>query len=342
MNNRNQLKQAITNMNEDEAKTLLSLLLTYAEDSSEEDLTRTIQEVKKSLIQNKSQSSTQTIHIVFGGATAGSLRAAFRKSQYEKTEKVLEVPGVLAVGPIEALHTKEGIEKRFQWLKKHFRDDFNDIEEEKNGFIQAIEKILGIGPSQQVIIWTGENAAEQTGLRIVLHLLQDKINEVFELNTFGAFHDLHTYPALEEEPFPHMSGELTPTDLLQCYERYDLRPMKGAKRQILSNEGKNLLFNKSLLRSWEHGEILHSNIDRDDHFIVECAKKLHEERGSNDFINVVRLIGEVISHMEQYSGDGWIEYRIRELIPRGIFEYCGDLKAKRFYAVRVKDGHPSY
>lgn len=50
-----------------------------------------------------------------------------------------------------------------------------------------------------------------------------------------------------------------------------------------------------------------------------------------------RLIGEVIGHMEQYTGDEWIEYRLRHLIEQGIFEYRGELHAMRYYEVKLKE-----
>lgn len=41
--------------------------------------------------------------------------------------------------------------------------------------------------------------------------------------------------------------------------------------------------------------------------------------------------------MEQYRGDEWIEYRLRCLIKQGVFMHKGDLKAMRYYEVRLPD-----
>ncbi|MEJ9233417.1 DUF1835 domain-containing protein [Peribacillus butanolivorans] len=296
--------------------------------------------MKKSLIQvsrnEEKKEHPQTVHIVFGDSTAGSLKFAFRKTTYTKTEEIIVLPDILSVGPIESLQTKEGIENRFQWFKENYRDDFKNLEEYKQGMLKAIEKIRAIPPYQKVIIWTCENAAEQTGLRIVLYLLQNKVNDVFELNTFKAFHEFFTYPMLEEEQFPRSSGELTPEKLLQFYEQFELRPMNFAKRNALSDEGQNLMLIENHLRTWEHGELRDLNIERGDDFIIHCAKKLHKEQGTYDYMNSARLIGEVIGNMQQYTGDEWIEYRLRDLISKEIFEYRGDLSAMRLYEVKLK------
>jgi hypothetical protein len=141
---------------------------------------------------------------------------------------------------------------------------------------------------------------------------------------------------LEEEQFPRSSGELTPEKLLQFYEQFELRPMNFAKRNALSDEGQNLMLIENHLRTWEHGELRDSNIERGDDFIIHCAKKLHKEQGTYDYMKSARLIGEVIGHMQQYTGDEWIEYRLRDLISKEIFEYRGDLSAMRLYEVKLK------
>ncbi|MGG4153578.1 DUF1835 domain-containing protein [Peribacillus muralis] len=277
------------------------------------------------------------VHIVFGNSAGGCLKFAFRKTTYAKTEEIIVLPDILSVGPIDRLQTKEGIESRLQWFKESYRDDFNNLEVYKQGMLKAIEKIKEIPPHQKVIIWTCENAAEQTGLRIVLYLLQNEVNEVFELNTFKAFHECYTYPMLEAEQFPRSSGELIPDKLLQLYEQCELKPMKFAKRIALSEEGQKLLLNENHLRTWEYGELRHSNIERGDAFIIHCAKRLHKVLDTHDYMKAARLIGEVVGHMQQYTGDEWIEYRLRDLISGGIFDYRGVLRAMRRYEVKLKE-----
>src|SRR3954451_15245909 len=102
-------------------------------------MTRILQSMKKSLIQvsrnDEKIEHRQTVHIIFGDSPAGSLKAAFRNNPYAKTEEIIVLPHILSVGPIESVHTKMGIENRFQWFKEHYRDDFNDLEEYKQGML---------------------------------------------------------------------------------------------------------------------------------------------------------------------------------------------------------------
>ena len=341
MENINQLKQGISKLDEHEAKALLNLIFIRAEQFEEDEIIALLQSMKESLIQvsrnEEKIEHLQTVHIVFGDSPAGSLKAAFRNTPYEKTEEIIVFPDILSVGPIESLHTKIGIENRFQWFKENYRDDFNYLEEYKRRILKAIEKIKVILPYQQIIVWTCENSAEQTGLRLIHYLLQNKVNEVFELNTFKAFHEFYSYPMLEEEQFPRTTGELTSEQLLKFYEQFELKPMNIAKRKALRDEGQNLLLIKSHLRTWEHNELWHSDVERDDNIIIQCAKKLHKELETHDYMKAARLIGEVIGNMKHYTGDEWIEYRLRDLISKKIFTYRGDLSAMRLYEVKLKE-----
>lgn len=54
-------------------------------------------------------------------------------------------------------------------------------------------------------------------------------------------------------------------------------------------------------------------------------------------MNDKRLIGEVIGylHEEEYVGDQLIEYRIRQMIHRGMFVKKGDLTSMGSYQIKI-------
>ena len=347
MDKANQLKQAITKLSEPEAKSLLFQLFLQAETNEPTQFVTELREVKHSLITTKPTDHAQTVHIVFSDSTAGSLRVAFRNTTYQETEEVLVLSDMLSVGPVKGLHTKEGLQARFQWLKVRFQDAINESDAYMDGMTEAIDRIKAIPSYQDIVIWIGNNAHEQAGLRLVLALLKDKWNTIFILNTFTAFHEIHIYPALAEENYPKTSNELSSDELLLFYEQCDMRPLRQAKREVLCREGWHMLLEEGhsmlsnepyLIRTWEDKELWHNmNIDCDDDFIIACAKRMHEEEDeTSGFIKAARVVGEVCGNMEQYRGIEWIEYRLRCLIEQEIFDYEGDLKAMRLYQVKVR------
>jgi hypothetical protein len=73
-----------------------------------------------------------------------------------------------------------------------------------------------------------------------------------------------------------------------------------------------------------------------DDYIIKTAEKLHRKCKNEEFMKSARLIGEVIGHLKDYIDDSFLEYRVRQLILRSVFEIKGVPKAMRFYSVRLR------
>ncbi|PIC67258.1 hypothetical protein CSV71_05735 [Sporosarcina sp. P21c] len=277
----------------------------------------------------------QTVHIVFDRAFAGALRHAFRKEPLKSTEQIISLPDILSIGPVESLHTDEGIKNRFCWLQEHLR---GDIQEQENEFRCAVQDIKRIPPHLPIILWAGNNAAEQTGLRFATYLLSGRPNEISELNTTKAFESLYRTTKHSEEIHILRSSELSPEQLLELYAHYEPWKWNPARRIAIEQEGKSLMYDGSYLRTWQYDELWSSDEDRHDSFIMECARQLQSEY-PGEYYNVLRLIGQVYGELEQYTGDTWIEYRVKELIRHGELASKGDLGDWRKYEIGVIEDH---
>ncbi|WP_409370092.1 DUF1835 domain-containing protein [Lysinibacillus sp. 38-6] len=329
LENVNRLKRAINKLSEAEAKSMLFFAL--LNDKPSEELQRLI------LQETEEHMDARTIHIVFGHSPAGSLKAAFKDTEYGKTEEVIVLPHNLSIGPLKDIHKVSGVEARLAWFQQRYNVEDDGLEHYAAQLITAFEKIRNISPQQHIVIWTCQNAPEQTGLRLVLALLEGKGNTVRVIDTFKAFHEQHMQPPLED--YPRTSGEVNAENLLYFYEQGEMNHLTYETRKILSKEGSFLLSDDvHILRTWTDHKLVHSaNENRDDNFIIGCAQRMCEEDGKVEYKKSARLIGEVMGHMQQYTGDEWIEYRLRALIKQGVFSYRGDLKAMRFYEVKLAD-----
>lgn len=208
-------------MSEADAKSML--FLTLMNEQSKDDMVQFL------LQQNEEQdvSTIETVHIVFGHSPGGSLKAAFRNSNYVKTEEIIVMPGNFSVGPLKDLHLCEGIEARFQWLQERYFIEDDGLAIFEREVKEAVEKIKSIPPHQDIIIWTCQNAHEQIGLRLVLAMLEKKPNDIYVLDTFQLFHELHIFPQLAEDNYPRSSGEVSVENVLHIYEQYQGRPLKN-------------------------------------------------------------------------------------------------------------------
>mgnify|MGYP001290586395 CR=1 FL=1 len=83
-------------------------------------------------------------------------------------------------------------------------------------------------------------------------------------------------------------------------------------------------------------DIFASEADYFDDYLRNTVKELHESKGNRDFIRAARVVGQALGYCEQCIGDGYFEYRLRELVYRGVLEIKGVPRAMRYYSVRLK------
>lgn len=274
------------------------------------------------------------VHILFGDASAGSLKEALKDLGRYKIEKVIAFWDKFSIGPIWQLHEEKGVNARLDWMKNVMNDKSEDYHYMKR-FQESVNQINSIQVGAPIIIWIADNSHEQTGLRYVLHLLKNKDNDIIVINTTKKHSELFNETDIEYTVLH--TGEIPPEKLQSMYEySKNQAPLTIQEREILENEWLLLSSNQETLRIWGHGGIQSVPEDFFDQFIIQTARNLHEEAELNGFMKSAILIGYALGHLEQHVGDIFLEYRVRRLIDAGEFEAEGSLKAMRFYSVRLR------
>ena len=113
-------------------------------------------------------------------------------------------------------------------------------------------------------------------------------------------------------------------------------PLNHELRKKFEEEWQALASTQEVLRIWQSKEIKSVDEAYYDDYIIGKAKELLNGRKNNEFMKSARLIGEVFGHLDQYIGDAYIEYRVKQLIMNGMFEIKGVPKAMRFYSLRLR------
>jgi hypothetical protein len=339
------LKKIIKDLREEEAKSLLLHILyrvnllketKYSENEFIDDLRRIytmIFDVNEQSEMNK-EGTFRNVHILFGASPAGSLKVALKDMGVTKGENIISFWDVFSIGPVWRLHEEAGKELRFEWIRKNINNEYDEFHEYKQRFQKTMNEILTIPEGVPVTIWTAENSHEQTGLRFVLHLLKDRNHDIFVINTTKVYRKLFNHRIVKYTVLH--SGEIPPEKLQLIYEHSKNKPpLSQHERDDLEKEWCTLAENREELRLWRNGKIHSVSVDYYDPYIIIMAKKLHHEMVEQEFMKSARLIGQVLGHLDQYVGDEFLEYRLRKLIEKGIFEVKGNLKAMRFYSVRL-------
>ncbi|KZZ83963.1 DUF1835 domain-containing protein [Bacillus sp. SJS] len=275
----------------------------------------------------------QTIHIVFSQAAHGSLRMAL--SNLNLQEDLISLPDTFSIGPVSKIDEESELKNRYQWMKDHLSFLFpEDLPEMENQVRQAVLDIRAIPDDRTVVIWTGDNAHEQTGLGFALHLLKDKGNEIKVINTTTGYHQLFVHD--DPERFPRKMGGLDPEQLSRIYKEHaGAVVLQMKERERLENEWKKISATQKVLRVWENDSVRNVDADYFDDFILECIQRSQREQGS-DIIILMRAIGEVVGHLEEYIGDEYPEYRIRQLIKAGQLEMR---ESGMYYDVKMNTGN---
>lgn len=268
------------------------------------------------------------IHLIFGAAATTSLKHALRK----KDDRVIGFPIDFSIGPITDIHKESGIHDYFSWLNSSFHTMWRYLEGDQTTYYYSLRKLLEIEDGEQVTIWTCENATEQIGLRISCYLLKDKEVDLSYINTFQAIKDYTKHMDIKIDI--RQTADCNAEQLIHFYE-HSTYPITEKMKNDYVRDGKNLLDSKSVVRTWWNGEIVEDVETRDDSFILDCANRLHNENGNQEFINATKVIGEVLGRSEHLVSDIWIEYRIRSLIQSNQLAYEGDLQAMRKYKIKV-------
>lgn len=272
----------------------------------------------------------ETVHIVCGESPAGSLRVGLG---YEN--KVIGFPDFFAVGPIWELDKEDVRKRRYEWLKDHLNYPDAFIEEEyERKYLKSLTEINCLKGDIPIVIWTAENANEQTGLRYLLYLLKEKANDVFLINTTIAFQEL--FNTSEFQYYYYHTGEVVPEKLNTIYQKKLTKPLTAEERTRLEKEWMTLSDTKEVVRIWEHNKIKAVNPNYFDELIITTAQNFHAQQREKDFIKSIRLIGEVYGQIANQVGDAFIEYRLRSLIYNGVFEIKGIPKGMRYYSVKLR------
>ena len=213
--------------------------------------------------------------------------------------------------------------------------EMNYIEEEyESRFSKTVEEIEAIPNHVPIVIWSGDNADEQTGIRYILNLLKEKPNDISLVNTTTAYQEL--FNTNEVQYFCYHTAHVEPEKLNLIYQKKLSKTLSFETINQFHLEWKSLSETQEVLRVWEDNQVNSVNETHFDQLIIACAEKVHTEQIEKDFMRSAMLIGEVLGELEGGMSDTFLEYRIRHLIHNGVFDMKGNLKSMRHYSVKLK------
>ncbi|WP_340026828.1 DUF1835 domain-containing protein [Paenibacillus sp. FSL K6-1096] len=277
------------------------------------------------------------IHILCGDSFGGSVKQVLKEFGWTGAHKLIILRENYAVGPLGRLDTPVGRKLRSDWFRRHINEYFTVSDECEREYTELLDNLEQIPEQAKIILWTGGNACEQTGLRLIAHLLGNRPSEIIVCDACAICEEQYNRPdALIN--YVH-SGEI-PTDKLReaLLRINEGRRLSAADIMQLSREWQQIAEQSGVLRIWQDDAVLEVPADYYDNYLLEKLDSLQPPPGDDGFLKSARLVGEALGYCEQYVGDAYFEHRIRELIYSGVLEIKGVPTAMRFYSIRRKQG----
>ncbi|MDA2141267.1 DUF1835 domain-containing protein [Bacillus cereus group sp. Bc256] len=274
------------------------------------------------------------IHIGFGDSACGNLKSAFSKNNEYKNEQIICINEDFSIGPIYKLESNEGLQERKQWLKEVLTKTGSILDKDYLGWIEiTLNKNSHIAKEiptdSKVIIWHGDNASDQIGLRFVAFLLQNNNIQFEEVNVTEYSRQIeYKVHNLQNKEIPHVIkslGEMPPELTLDALQLK--KSMSSLTIESLINDWEKWAQTKDVLRIILKGKIVAVPEDYYDLSILENT--------SNEYQNASRVVGDVMGESDQRIGDTYLAYRVYQLIQQGKLSYQGDLGFLGEFEIRL-------
>jgi hypothetical protein len=241
-------------------------------------------------------SAAKTVHLTIAGSAAGNVREVIKGRDLHQ---LIAVEEWFSVGPLLDISEPGGLEAR----KAYLRNIFEKIQE--SSMFQEIESHVGICDIQrippdtnEIVVWCGANSDEQVLLR-ACSIWSDKPIRVVDVRNLNP--DYEKRSAI---------GGCTIDELRLAEANGAFLSPAAVKR--LAEEWRNLIKGKDLLHIFVDGELTAVSETYFDPMLIDLCPR--------DFGSAARLVGTVMGHSPVLVGDTFLNYRLRELIAKGIFE----------------------
>jgi len=260
-------------------------------------------------------------HIVFGDSSNGILKYYFENKQSKYNDEIIAFREDLSIGSLHEIDTEEGLGKRFTWLREIHKAVFayEYSESYEKACMNSYEMLKNIGEDNPVIIWHGENTADQVGVRYLCASLRNR--ELYEVNVSESY--MESYDGRRYRP--RAFGECRPEEVDQLI--LTIKKMEEKRCHDLRIEWEVLRTSRENLRILYNDKIIGVDEDfYDQEIIANCTF---------NFKMAARVIGKTMGESNQFVGDTYIDWRVRKLVESGKIEYRGKCETMRDYEIRV-------
>ncbi len=266
------------------------------------------------------------IHIVFNEADIQVLQQAIELDN-ELQGEVIQIKDDYAVGPLQNIYVKEGIEARKQWWQEVLTGgDY----EPAIGSIDDYSAIAGVvgtmrrDESEMVWIWVAQNGHDVCGYYWLLNYLKEFQGRVFILY-------LNNLPFINEKGnifYPKWLSEIQAKEFLKAKKL--AREITPSEFEIDPDEWTKYCDENKGIRLLEGGK----KLKQADYDFYDAELKGFI---SNDWQKASKVIHQFLHKAKHTTGDAYLLWRLKQLVNQSEIESQGTLKHMRDFEVKINN-----
>ncbi len=267
------------------------------------------------------------MHIVFQQPDINTLTKSFDLDESLRDE-IIEIKDDYAVGPLQNIYSKEGIEERKQWWRNVLADgdysghvDTGEVNDNKT--IEEIQEKLSSNEEEKAWIWVAPNKHDVSGYYWLMAQLKEFVGRIYILS-------LNNLPFINDKGnifYPANLSEIPPREFLKAKKL--ARPITASEFELDPDEWTRIINENKMVRILEGAKKL-SQHDEDfyDKAILEFI--------TPDWQKANKVIQQFLNKSKHTTGDMYALWRLKELIAKEVIDAQGEIKRMKDFEVKKK------
>lgn len=268
------------------------------------------------------------IHIVFNEADVTVLEKAIELDESLAGEVML-IRDDYAVGPIKDIYATEGIEARKDWWKQVVAGgDYDGKPVDDNKTVAELIERLENKEEEICWIWAAQNKHDVCGYYWLMSQLKNLQGRIYILY-------LNNLPFINEKGlifYPEWLNLIPPKEFLKAKKLARLITL--SEFEVDPDEWTRLQNEDKGVRLLEGGKKL---AQQDYDFYDSELKRFI----TADWQKASRIIHNFQNKSKQSTGDAYLLWRLKNLLPGGEFDIQGEMKGMKDFEVKSKSAQPA-
>ena len=269
------------------------------------------------------------IHIVFNESEVDLMKQVIEMDETLAGD-VLQIKDDFAVGPLANIDTEEGWQSRLEWWRglmqgsPYAADLVGSFDDRET--VAQIKAELDENSDEELWIWMGQNQHDVTGYYWLMPHFKDYQGRVMVLY-------MNNLPFINEKGqifYPSWLHEIQPKEFVKAKKL--ARPITLSEFEIDPDEWRKIAEENATVRILEGGKKI---AGKDESFYdTEILKNI-----TGEWQKATRVLSNTLNRMKVKTGDGFLMWRMKQLINNGKIEVTGDMsKAWKDFDVKLGGG----